>query len=47
MHVHLFRYFNGRPGAAELRERLDTVRTLDEIDEIVSSCIFICYSTRE
>ena len=47
MHVHLFRYFNGRPGAAELRKRLNTVRTLDEIDEIVSSCIFICYNTRE
>ena len=41
MHVHLFRYFNGRPGAAELRKRLNTVRTLDEIEEIVSSRIFI------
>ena len=47
MHVHLFRYFNGRPGAAELRKRLNTVRTLDEIDATVSSCIFICYNTRE
>ena len=35
MHVHLFRYFNGRPGAAELRKRLNTVRTLDEIEAIV------------
>ena len=35
MHVHLFRYFNGRPGAAELRKRLNTVRTLDEIETIV------------
>ena len=41
MHVHLFRYFNGRPGAAELRKRLNTVRTLDEIEEIVSSRIII------
>ena len=36
MHVHLFRYFNGRPGAAALRARLNTVRTLAEIREIVS-----------
>ena len=35
MHVHLFRYFNGRPGAAELRRRLNTVRTLGEIEAIV------------
>ena len=35
MHVHLFRYFNGRPGAAELRKRLNTVRTLAEIESIV------------
>ena len=41
MHVHLFRYFNGRPGAAELRKRLNTVRTLAEIEEIVSSRIII------
>jgi len=31
MHTHLFRYFNGRPGAAALRARLNTVRTLAEI----------------
>ena len=37
MHVHLFRYFNGRPGAAELRKRLNTVRTLAEIEAIVPS----------
>jgi tRNA-dihydrouridine synthase B len=37
MHVHLFRYFNGRPGAAALRARLNAVRTLAEIREIVSS----------
>ena len=36
MHVHLFRYFNGRPGAAALRARLNTVRTLAEIREIVA-----------
>ena len=35
MHVHLFRYFNGRPGAAELRKRLNAVRTLAEIEAIV------------
>ena len=31
MHTHLFRYFNGRPGAAKLRARLNSVRTLAEI----------------
>jgi len=35
MHVHLFRYFNGRPGAAALRAKLNTVRTLKDIDDIV------------
>ena len=35
MHVHFFRYFNGRPGAAELRKRLNTVRTLAEIESVV------------
>jgi len=35
MHVHLFRYFSGRPGAAELRKRLNAVRTLDEIRVLV------------
>ena len=37
MHVHLFRYFNGRPGAAELRRRLNAVRTLEEIESIVGA----------
>jgi len=37
MHTHLFRYFNGRPGAAALRARLNTVRTLSEIREIISA----------
>lgn len=36
MHTHLFRYFNGRPGAAALRARLNRVRTLDEIERIVA-----------
>ena len=31
MHTHLFRYFSGRPGAAELRRRLNSIRTLSEI----------------
>lgn len=35
MHVHLFRYFNGRPGAAKLRARLNSVRTLSEIYDII------------
>ena len=39
MHVHLFRYFNGRPGAAELRKRLNTVRTLAEIETIVRGLV--------
>ena len=39
MHVHLFRYFNGRPGAAELRKRLNTVRTLAEIETIVQGVV--------
>lgn len=37
MHTHLFRYFNGRPGAAALRARLNKVRTLDEIMEIIEN----------
>jgi len=36
MHTHLFRYFNGRPGAAALRARLNTVRTLAEIRDIIT-----------
>ena len=35
MHTHLFRYFNGRPGSAEMRRRLNSVRTLAEIREVV------------
>lgn len=37
MHVHLFRYFAGRPGAAQLRARLNSVRTLREIYDIILS----------
>lgn len=36
MHVHLFRYFNGKPGAAALRARLNQVRSLAEINEIMA-----------
>ncbi len=35
MHVHLFRYFAGRPGAAALRARLNKVRTLAEIHDVL------------
>lgn len=35
MHVHLFRYFSGRPGAAALRARLNKVRTLSEIVSLI------------
>ena len=35
MHTHLFRYFAGRPGAAELRRRLNSIRTLSEILSII------------
>ena len=36
MHTHLFRYFNGRPGAAKLRARLNAVRTLAEIRSMIN-----------
>lgn len=35
MHTHLFRYFNGRPGAAKLRQKLNSVRTIAEIYDII------------
>ena len=35
MHVHLFRYFNGLPGAAALRAKLNAVRTIAEIESAV------------
>lgn len=37
MHTHLFRYFSSRPGAAALRARLNTVRTLAEIRAVLES----------
>lgn len=37
MHTHLFRYFSGRPGAAALRARLNSVRTLAEIRQLTRS----------
>ena len=39
MRTHLFRYFNGRPGAAALRARLNTVRTLAEIRAITDELV--------
>ena len=39
MHTHLFRYFNGRPGAAKLRARLNSVRTLAEIYDIIHAYV--------
>ena len=37
LHTHLFRYFNGRPGAAELRRRLTTIQTLRDALEAVKA----------
>ena len=37
MHTHLFRYFSGTPGAAQLRRRLNSVRTLAETEEILGA----------
>ncbi len=37
LHTHLFRYFNGRPGAAELRRKLTTIRTLRDALEAVDA----------
>ena len=36
MHTHLFRYFSGRPGAAQLRHRLNSIRTLAEIEAAIA-----------
>jgi len=36
MHTHLFRYFNGLPGAASLRARLNSVRTLADIASAIT-----------
>lgn len=35
MHTHLFRYFNGMPGAAKIRARLNSIRTIAEIRDII------------
>jgi len=37
LHTHLFRYFNGLPGAAALRGRLNTIRTLAETQALASA----------
>ena len=37
MHTQLFRYFAGRPGAAEMRRRLNSIRTLAEIQTLVAA----------
>ena len=39
LHTHLFRYFNGRPGSAELRRRLTTIRTFAETMELAATCL--------
>lgn len=39
MHTHLFRYFNGIPGAAKLRAKLNTIRTLGEIESAIAEMI--------
>ena len=36
MRTHLFRYFNGRPGAAELRRRLNELHSLADIQAAVA-----------
>lgn len=35
--THLFRYFNGRPGAAEFRRQLNTARTYDAVRALVAT----------
>ncbi|MDD6030093.1 MAG: tRNA-dihydrouridine synthase family protein [Kiritimatiellae bacterium] len=37
LHTHLFRYFNGRPGSAELRRKLTTIRTIKDALEAVKA----------
>ena len=37
LHRHLFHYFRGIPGAAELRRRLNTIRTLAETLALAAS----------
>jgi nifR3 family TIM-barrel protein len=35
MHVHLFRYFNGLPGAAQFRGKLTSIRTIADMQKAV------------
>ena len=37
LHTHLFRYFNGRPGSAELRRKLTSIRTIKDALEAVKA----------
>lgn len=37
MRTHLFRYFSGRPGAAQLRAKINSIHTLDEIYGIIEA----------
>lgn len=39
MHRHLFHYFKGRPGAAALRARLNSIRTLAEVRAAMAECL--------
>ena len=39
LHTHLFRYFNGRPGSAALRKRLNAIRTLAEVRAAVGELL--------
>jgi len=37
LHTHLFRYFSGLPGAAEMRRRLGSIKTLAETEALVAA----------
>ena len=39
MHTHLFRYFAGMPGAAALRAKLNSIRTLAEVRNVLYSSL--------
>lgn len=38
VHLHLFRYFNGRPGSAALRHQLTRIRTLKAFLQAIKDC---------
>lgn len=38
VHLHLFRYFNGRPGSAALRHQLTQIRTLKAFLQTIQDC---------